>query len=251
MLALDRVSKRFGGLAVLEDVSFAVPAGSVFGLIGPNGAGKTTVFNLVTGLLAPSSGSITLNDQALVGRRPHRITRLGVARTFQNIRVFKGLTLRDNVIVGMHSHLGYGVPQWLFSLPAFRAREARAVERAEELLSWVGLPGRGDAVAQDLSYGDQRKLELARALATEPRLLLLDEPVAGMNSGEKQELMVEIGNIAARGYTILLIEHDMRFVMGLCSRIAVLNFGRIIAEGSPETIRSDPAVIEAYLGRDE
>jgi branched-chain amino acid transport system ATP-binding protein len=251
MLALDKVSKRFGGLSVLEDVSFSVPEGSVFGLIGPNGAGKTTVFNLVTGLLAPTGGSISLGGESLVGQKPHRITRLGIARTFQNIRVFKGMTLRENVIVGMHAHLAYGVPQWLFSLPAFRAAEKRAAERADELLSWVGLAGQAADVADKLSYGDQRKLELARALATEPMLLLLDEPVAGMNSGEKRALMLEIERIAGRGYTIFLIEHDMRFVMSLCRRIAVLNFGRIIAEGPPESIRNDPAVIEAYLGREE
>ena len=251
MLCLEKVSKRFGGLSVLEDVSFAVPKGSVFGLIGPNGAGKTTVFNLVTGLLAPSGGAITLGSASLVGMKPHRITRLGIARTFQNIRVFKEMTLRDNVVVGMHTHLGYGVPQWLLSLPGYRGAERRAAERAEELLSWVGLAHKSSDIADNLSYGDQRKLELARALATEPNLLLLDEPVAGMNSGEKNELMAVIGRIAARGYTVFLIEHDMRFVMGLCQRIAVLNFGRIIAEGSPESIRNDPAVIEAYLGRDE
>jgi branched-chain amino acid transport system ATP-binding protein len=251
MLALEHISKRFGGLSVLEDVSFAVPAGSVFGLIGPNGAGKTTVFNLVTGLLAPSGGTIALGGQSLVGKKPHRITRLGIARTFQNIRVFKQMTLRENVIVGMHAHLGYGLPQWLFSLPGYRAAERRAAERADELLSWVGLGGKSCDIADKLSYGEQRKLELARALATEPKLLLLDEPVAGMNSSEKQELMVEIERIAARGYTVFLIEHDMRFVMGLCQRIAVLNFGRVIAEGPPDAIRNDPAVIEAYLGRDE
>jgi branched-chain amino acid transport system ATP-binding protein len=251
MLTLDKVSKRFGGLSVLEDVSFAVPKGSVFGLIGPNGAGKTTVFNLVTGLLAPSGGRVAFGGESLVGMKPHRITRLGIARTFQNIRVFKEMTLRENVIVGMHTHLGYGVPQWLLSLPGYRSAERRAAERAEELLSWVGLAHKSSDIADNLSYGDQRKLELARALATEPSLLLLDEPVAGMNSGEKEELMAVIGRIVERGYTVFLIEHDMRFVMGLCARIAVLNFGRIIAEGPPEAIRNDPAVIEAYLGRDE
>jgi branched-chain amino acid transport system ATP-binding protein len=251
MLALDKVSKRFGGLSVLEDVSFAVPKGCVFGLIGPNGAGKTTVFNLVTGLIAPSGGAITFGGVSLIGKKPHRITRLGIARTFQNIRVFKEMTLRENVVVGMHTHLGYGVPQWLFSLPGYRGAERRAADRAEELLSWVGLGGRAGDVADNLSYGGQRRLELARALATEPSLLLLDEPVAGMNSGEKDELMAVIGRIVSRGYTVFLIEHDMGFVMGLCERIAVINFGRVIAEGPPEAIRSDPAVIEAYLGREE
>jgi branched-chain amino acid transport system ATP-binding protein len=251
MLKLANVSKSFGGLAVLQDVSFDVPAGKVFGLIGPNGAGKTTVFNLITGLLAPTGGTIELQDQNLLGFAPHQITRKGIARTFQNIRIFKDMTLLDNVVVGMHSHLDYGVADWLFSLPGFRAQERRAREKARELLGWVGLGAKALDTADNLSYGDQRKLELARALATEPKLLLLDEPVAGMNTGEKVELMGEITNIAKRGFTIFMIEHDMRFVMGLCERIAVLNFGRIIAEGTPDEIKNNPDVIEAYLGRED
>jgi branched-chain amino acid transport system ATP-binding protein len=251
MLKLDKVSKRFGGLAVLQDVSFEVPEGKVFGLIGPNGAGKTTVFNLITGLLPPSGGTIELADKSLVGVPPHQITRSGIARTFQNIRIFKEMTLVENVIVGMHAHLNYGVPSLLFSLPDFRAREKRARERAHELLALVSLDSKANDIADNLSYGDQRKLELARALATEPKLLLLDEPVAGMNTGEKVELMAEITQIAKRGYTIFMIEHDMRFVMGLCERIAVLNFGRIIAEGTPDQIKNNPDVIEAYLGRED
>jgi len=251
MLKLANVSKRFGGLAVLQDVNFDVPVGKVFGLIGPNGAGKTTVFNLITGLLAPSGGSIDLQGQSLLGHAPHQITRKGIARTFQNIRIFKDMTLLDNVVVGMHSQLDYGVPGWLFSLPGFRAQEKRAREKAHELLGWVGLASKASDIADNLSYGDQRKLELARALATEPKLLLLDEPVAGMNTGEKVELMGEITNIAKRGYTIFMIEHDMRFVMGLCERIAVLNFGRIIAEGTPDEIKNNADVIEAYLGRED
>ena len=251
MLQLTNVSKRFGGLAVLQDVSFEVPAGSVFGLIGPNGAGKTTVFNLITGLLAPSGGEIALNGASLIGVPPHRITRLGLGRTFQNIRVFKEMSLLENVVVGMHAHLDYNVPGWLLSLPRFRAQERQARATAHELLSWVGLEAQAEESAEQLSYGDQRKLELARALATEPKLLLLDEPVAGMNTGEKVELMERIRQIAARGYTIFMIEHDMRFVMGLCQRIAVLNFGRIIAEGSPDEIKNNADVIEAYLGREE
>ena len=251
MLKLTNVSKHFGGLSVLQDVSFEVPAGKVFGLIGPNGAGKTTVFNLITGLLAPSGGAIELQGQSLLGKAPHQITRLGLGRTFQNIRVFKEMTLLNNVVVGMHSQLDYGVPGWLFSLPGFRAQEKRACEKAYELLGWVGLAAKAGETADHLSYGDQRKLELARALATEPKVLLLDEPVAGMNTGEKVELMGEITNIAKRGFTIFMIEHDMRFVMGLCERIAVLNFGRIIAEGTPHEIKNNPDVIEAYLGRED
>jgi len=176
---------------------------------------------------------------------------MGIARTFQNIRIFKEMTLLENVVVGMHRHLDYGAPGLLFSLPKYRAAERRARDRALELLSWVKLDHKAHDTADNLSYGDQRKLELARALATEPKLLLLDEPVAGMNTGEKVDLMAEIENIKARGYTIFMIEHDMRFVMGLCDQIAVLNFGRIIAEGPPDAIRNNPQVIEAYLGRDD
>jgi len=251
LLKLDAVSRHFGGLKVLQDVSFGVRPGTISGLIGPNGAGKTTVFNLITGLLAPTSGDITFKGASLVGRKPHAITRSGVARTFQNIRIFKEMTLLENVIVGMHRHLDYGVPGLLLALPTYRAAEKRARERARELLSWMRLDHKADDLADNLSYGAQRKLEIARALATEPTLLLLDEPVAGMNSTEKTELMREIVNIQARGYTIFMIEHDMRFVMGLCEEISVLNFGRIIARGGPEQIRNDPQVIEAYLGREE
>jgi branched-chain amino acid transport system ATP-binding protein len=251
MLAVAGLSKRFGGLSVLQDVNFTVPANTVFGLIGPNGAGKTTVFNLITGLVVPGGGTVALAGTNLIGMPPHRITRMGIARTFQNIRIFKEMTLLENVVVGMHAHLTYGVADWLLALPAYRTGERRARARAHELLGWVGLDAKAAERAEGLSYGEQRKLELARGLATEPKLLLLDEPVAGMNTGEKVELMQVIGQVAARGYTVFLIEHDMRFVMGLCQRIAVLNFGRIIAEGTPDQIKSDPAVIEAYLGRDD
>jgi len=251
MLKLANVSKRFGGLTVLQDVSFEVPPGKVFGLIGPNGAGKTTVFNLITGLLAPTSGTIELQGQSVLDSAPHEITRRGIGRTFQNIRVFKQMTLLENVVVGMHAQLDYGVAGWLFASRDFRAQERRAREKAHELLGWVGLAAKASDIADNLSYGDQRKLELARALATEPKLLLLDEPVAGMNTGEKVDLMGEITNIARRGFTIFMIEHDMRFVMGLCQRIAVLNFGRIIAEGTPDEIKNNADVIEAYLGRED
>ena len=251
MLELTQVSKHFGGVEVLQNVSFTVQAGQVFGLIGPNGAGKTTVFNLITGLIAPSSGTISFNGQPLTGVAPHQITRRGIARTFQNIRVFKEMSLLDNVIVGMHAHLDYSAAGLLLSLPGFRQQERQARVRAHELLSMVGLDKNAYDLADAMSYGDQRKLELARALATEPKLLLLDEPVAGMNTGEKSELIRVIVRIAERGYTIFVIEHDMRFVMGLCQRIAVLNFGRIIAEGKPEEIKRNPDVIEAYLGRDD
>jgi branched-chain amino acid transport system ATP-binding protein len=251
MLELKSISRQFGGLKVLHDVNLRVPQGSIFGLIGPNGAGKTTVFNLITGLLAPDTGELGFQGQSLLGLPPHRITQAGIARTFQNIRIFKEMSLLDNVVVGMHRHLCASWPATLLSLPSFRADERRARERALELLTWVRLDHKVDDLADKLSYGEQRKLELARALATEPKLLLLDEPVAGMNSTEKTELMAEIVNIRNRGYTIFMIEHDMRFVMGLCDQIAVLNFGRIIAQGLPDEIRNNPQVIEAYLGRDD
>ncbi|NJD33370.1 MAG: ABC transporter ATP-binding protein [Betaproteobacteria bacterium] len=251
MLAISKLGKHFGGLSVLEDVSFDVPAGGIFGLIGPNGAGKTTVFNLITGLLKPSAGNISFEGRDLAGLAPHSVTRLGIARTFQNIRIFKEMTLLENVMIGMHQHLAYGPVALFLNSPACRAAEAEARQRALELLSWVRLDHRAEMLADNLSYGDQRKLEFARALATKPRLLLLDEPVAGMNPAEKTVLMEEIRNICQRGFGVFLIEHDMRFVMGLCDRVAVLNFGRIIAEGSPDEIRNNPDVIEAYLGRED
>ena len=251
MLQLKNISKNFGGLQVLQDVNFNVPQGGIFGLIGPNGAGKTTVFNLITGLLRASGGAIEFDGQDIGKVAPHKITERGIARTFQNIRVFKEMTLLENVVVGMHDHMDYSFGSLLFNLGGYRKVEAQARERALELLSWVRLDHKAHTLADSLSYGEQRKLEFARALATKPKLLLLDEPVAGMNPAEKTELMAEILNIKQRGFSIFMIEHDMRFVMGLCDRIAVLNFGRIIAEGSPDQIKNNQEVIEAYLGKEE
>ncbi|MFL9923500.1 ABC transporter ATP-binding protein [Herbaspirillum lusitanum] len=251
MLQFNQISKNFGGLQVLQGVQFDVPQGGIFGLIGPNGAGKTTVFNLITGLLRASSGNIVFNGEDIGNIAPHKITERGIARTFQNIRVFKEMTLLENVVVGMHDHLNYGFGSLLLNLGNYRRIEKEARERALELLSWVRLDHKAHMLADSLSYGEQRKLEFARALATKPKLLLLDEPVAGMNPAEKTELMAEILNIKQRGFSIFMIEHDMRFVMGLCDRVAVLNFGKIIAEGTPDEIKNNQEVIEAYLGKEE
>lgn len=248
MLRIEGLAKYFSGLKVLENVEFTVPEKTIFGLIGPNGAGKTTVFNLITGLLKPTRGEINFGHHALHTMEPHEITATGIARTFQNIRIFPEMDLLENVVVGMHRHLRYRPLDWLLRLPAYRQAEKHAKEKAFELLKWVDLDKKADWAAGSLSYGEQRKLELARALATEPKLLLLDEPVAGMNHGETEELMPVIHGINQRGYGVLLIEHDMKFVMGLCREVAVLNFGVLIAQGEPEAIRHDARVIEAYLG---
>lgn len=246
MLRLSSLSKDFGGLRVLDNFDLTIPSRGIFGLIGPNGAGKTTVFNLITGLLPPSSGSIEFAGERLNGLPPFMITRRGIARTFQNIRLFKEMTAEENVLVAM------GDPQCGMLkalLPgAYRRVEDSERKSAGELLSRVRLSTKAHQRAGVLSYGEQRRLELARALATRPKLLLLDEPAAGMNAAEKQELMEEIEKLEATGLSILLIEHDMRFVMGICAEIAVLNFGRWIAQGSPVEIRAHPKVIEAYLG---
>lgn len=250
MLTLSSISKNFAGLQVLYEVSLAVPERGIFGLIGPNGAGKTTVFNLITGLLIPTAGAIEFFGQRLDGMAPHRVTRSGIARTFQNIRVFKEMTLLENVLVAMGDRARFSMLGVLLPLPAYRDAERRERQAACELLSRVGLVDKANFFAGTLSYGEQRRLEIARALATQPKLLLLDEPAAGMNSVEKQQLMDEIVKLGNANLSILIIEHDMRFIMGLCEQIAVLNFGRLIARGTPDEIRADPGVIEAYLGRD-
>ena len=251
MLTLSKVSKNFGGLKVLDELSLAVAPRGIFGLIGPNGAGKTTVFNLITGLFTPSAGTIDFLGQRLDGMAPFEITRRGVARTFQNIRVFKEMTLLENVLVALGDHPSYSAFSLLMPLPSHRRAEARERERAGELLSRLGLAEKADRCAGTLSYGEQRRLEIARALATGPKLLLLDEPAAGMNSAEKHNLMDEIVKLDDGALSILIIEHDMRFVMEICQRIAVLNFGRLIAQGNPAEIRANPEVVEAYLGQDD
>jgi branched-chain amino acid transport system ATP-binding protein len=248
MLSLVSVSMKFAGLQVLQEVNLTIPEHGVFGLIGPNGAGKTTVFNLITGLMTPTGGTIEFLGSRIDGLAPFRITRAGIARTFQNIRVFKDMTLLENVLVALGDHPRYRVISALLPWDHYREAERRERETACVLLGKLGLADKADVLAGTLSYGEQRRLEIARALATEPKLLLLDEPAAGMNSAEKQQLTDEIIKLDEIGLTVLIIEHDMRFIMGLCKQIAVLNFGRLIAQGNPDQIRRHPEVIEAYLG---
>jgi branched-chain amino acid transport system ATP-binding protein len=251
MLTLSSVSKHFGGLSVLRDISLNVPGRDIFGLIGPNGAGKTTVFNLITGLLTPNEGTIEFFGNRLDGLPPYRIARHGVARTFQNIRLFKEMTALDNVLVALRRLTRYGDLAALLPRTAYWKAEQRERETAHALLSRVGLGDKANLAAGILPYGEQRRVEIARALATGPKLLLLDEPAAGMNAAEKRELMDEIVHLAEDGLNIMIIEHDMRFIMEVCRDIVVLNFGRMIARGSPEEIRANPLVIEAYLGSDD
>ena len=251
MLTLTGISINFGGLQVLDDVTLKIPARGIFGLIGPNGAGKTTVFNLITGMLTPSSGTIDFAGCQISGMAPYQITRQGVARTFQNIRIFREMTLIANVLVALGDRPSYSPLNVFLPLASQRQAEALEYDSARELLARVSLADKAQRLAGTLSYGEQRRLEIARALATRPKLLLLDEPAAGMNSAEKLLLMDEIIKLEDSGLSFLVIEHDMRFIMGLCSQVAVLNFGRVIAQGTPEEIRANGAVIEAYLGTDD
>jgi branched-chain amino acid transport system ATP-binding protein len=250
MLDLRAISKDFGGLRVLDKVSFSAEQGIIMGLIGPNGAGKTTLFNIVSGLLRPTTGSVFFRSEDITRFSPPKIAELGISRTFQNIRIFGDMTILENVLVGMHHLFTYSPGSALFGLSKKRTEETRMREKAREILRLVRLDGQAADKAGGLSYGEQRRLELARALATDPKILLLDEPTAGMNPAETEEIMGEIVKINKAGYTICIIEHDMKLIMGICRRIAVLNFGELIAVGGPEEIRANPLVVEAYLGKE-